>query len=105
MAYFTYGHIFTCLGGIELVIIYRMRKLTLPPSNRAWWPETKENGRGMMAAAAMVSGGWVFHCVYGFTLTDIRIINDREKTIAEECNGRGCFQKYVHKQYAVACGL
>jgi hypothetical protein len=81
------------LGGVEAVIMYRMRFEKLPPGkNRAWWPTSKQYGRGTLAGAAiawLIAEAIIFQWL---VLMEIRTVHDRTSAMEEYCNNRGCMQ-------------
>ena len=78
-------------GGLEAVIMYRMRGEKLPPgNNRVWWLTSKQLGRGTLACVALT---WLIVETIHFqwlVLMEIRVVADRESAMAEYCNNSGC---------------
>eukprot|EP01046_Picozoa_sp_COSAG06_P011156 COSAG06_NODE_629_length_13646_cov_13.351222_3_plen_200_part_00 len=86
-------HMFAQYGGVEAVIMYRMRGAKLPPGkNREWWATSKQYGRGVLAAAAIITLWGLAFFFQWVVLMEIRVVDDRESAVAEYCENRGCLQ-------------
>ena len=84
-------HMFAMYGGVEAVIMYRMRGAKLPPGkNREWWATSKQLGRGTLAAAAIITLFAITFLFQWLVLMEIRVVDDRDSAMAEYCNNRGC---------------
>jgi hypothetical protein len=96
--HFVVATIFT--GGIEAIIMYRMRDEPLPPSNRTWWSVSKQFGRGTLAAVAIKWLVWEAIIFQWLVLMEIRVAEDRASAVEKYCNNRGCLQNlWLMKSY------